>query len=494
MARRPPRKSEQHDSCHPEPPNPERSDEGRGAKDLRLFLTDRPVPHPFHRSRQRTGKRVGNHKPQPAAASLAFVLLWLSASAILPAQTAPIPSANELPGQPFAIKKTWVIGGAGNWDYLTLDPSARQLFIAHQTRVQVVDIDGGAIAGEVAGFGEAHAVALDPGGQFGYVSDGRAAQISIFDRRTFQVLAKIPVSSSPRALVFEPRTGMLFAFGSLPTPAPPGRNASPPARPDIDAPCTLYARGWPPPPAYQSLVSIIDPEKRTTVANVQVCGILGAAAADGDGRVYFTIGNFNAVGSLSASSLLELAQRRGSPELTRVHGYFAGDGSLQLDFKAWTSTGGIGPHFRVFRLGRECQDPRAIAVDAAHARLFAACSNMKFQALATDSGAALASLTIGPGVDAMAYDAGRGLIYTANGGGYGSVTVVRQHLTDSYAVIQNLPTMQQARTAAVDPSTGLLYLVTTLYGANLEHPPVNGIGTLKLNPIDGSFQVLVVGN
>jgi len=135
-----------------------------------------------------------------------------------------------------------------------------------------------------------------------------------------------------------------------------------------------------------------------------------------------------------------------------------------------------------------------VAVDAAHARLFAACSNMKFQAIATDSGAALASLTIGPGVDAMAYDAGRGLIYTANGGGYGSVTVVRQHLTDSYAVIQNLPTLQQARTVAVDPSTGLLYLVTTLYGANLEHPPLNGIGTLKLSPIDGSFQVLVIGN
>jgi len=40
----------------------------------------------------------------------------------------------------------------------------------------------------------------------------------------------------------------------------------------------------------------------------------------------------------------------------------------------------------------------------------------------------------------------------------------------------------------------LVYLVTTLYGANLKTPPMNGIGTLKMNPVDGSFQVLVVGN
>ena len=423
-----------------------------------------------------------------------FRLALAGACATAAAQTAPIPSANELPGRPFAIKKTWVIGGAGNWDYLTLDPAARQLFIAHQSHVQVIDIDSGSVAGEVAGFTEAHAVALDPNGQVGYVSDGRAALISVFDRRTFQVLAKIPVSSSPRALIFEPKTGMLFAFGSLATPAPPGRHDAPPARPEIDSPCSMYGHGSPPPPAYHSLISIIDPDKRSRVAELEVCGVLGAAAADGNGQVYFTIGNFNAIGSLNASAILELTQRRGSPELTRVHGYFAGEGTLVLDFKTWTSMGGISPHFRVYRLGRECEDPRAVAVDAAHARLFAACANMKFQALAADSGAILAGLTIGPGVDAMAYDAGRGLIFTANGGGYGSVTVVRQHLTDSFSVIQNLPTLQQARTMVVDPSTGLVYLVTTLYGANLEHPPMNGIGTLKLNPIDSSFQVLVVGN
>ena len=427
-----------------------------------------------------------------------MVAVCLLAGAGLAAQEAPIPSADELSGRPFAIKKTWVIGGLGNWDYLTLDSAARQLFIAHQTRVQVVDVDSGSVAGEVTGFAEAHSVALDPEGQFGYVSDGRANQIGVFDRRTFQVVARIPVGSSPRALVFEPQTGLLFAFGSLPTPAPPPRtNRPPPGRAEVD-PCSLYGNGYPPPPAYQSLITIIDPVKRTRVADVQVCGILGAAQADGAGEVYFAIGNFNAVGRLNAPAILALARQRGSPDLLRLHGTIAGDGTLLLDFKMWSAESGafasLGSQFKVFALGKECQDPRAVAVDAAHARLFAACTNMRLKVVATDTGASLAGLTIGPGVDTMAYDAGRGLIFTANGGGYGSVTVIRQHLTDSYSVIQNLPTMQQARTMAVDPSTGSVYLVTTLYGAKLDHPPMNGIGTLKISAVDGSFQVLVVGN
>jgi hypothetical protein len=151
------------------------------------------------------------------------------------------------------------------------------------------------------------------------------------------------------------------------------------------------------------------------------------------------------------------------------------------------------PGLRALWLGPDCKAPRGIAVAGTEHRLFAACSNMKMVVLNTDTGEAVSTLTVGPGADAVAYDASHGLIFSANGGGYGSVTIIQEHVTDSFAVVQNLPTMQQARTMAVDPSTGLVYLVTTLYGANLDRPPANGIGTLKMNPVDGSFQVLVIG-
>jgi len=80
----------------------------------------------------------------------------------------------------------------------------------------------------------------------------------------------------------------------------------------------------------------------------------------------------------------------------------------------------------------------------------------------------------------------------ASGGADGSLTIIRQSVSDSYAVIQNLPTRQRARTLAVDPETGQVYLVTDLLGMDLSHP--GNVGTLQTDPVNGSFQVLVVGH
>ena len=58
-----------------------------------------------------------------------LLALCLLGCATLAAQQ--IPAATELPGSPFLIKQTWVVGGVGNWDYLTMDPAAGRLYIAH---------------------------------------------------------------------------------------------------------------------------------------------------------------------------------------------------------------------------------------------------------------------------------------------------------------------------------------------------------------------------
>jgi DNA-binding beta-propeller fold protein YncE len=431
---------------------------------------------------------------KPRRPAILFALWLLSCTAIC-AQEAPIPAADELNGHPFAIRQTWVIGGTGNWDYLTLDAAARQLFIAHQNTVQVVDVTTGQVSGEVV---------LDPDGQTGYVSDGRAGLIRIFDRRSFQITANIPIAATPRSLVLEPQTGLLFVFGTMPVA---------PQKPDNSRTRLELARGkqepafcspptnqYPLPAGPQSLVTVIDPAKRANVALIELCGTMGAAQADGAGLVYFTITNLAQVGRLDIAAILNLRDNSQSATHARLNGLVKADGTLSLDLR----TKGAAPSTGIFRtmvseqlalygLGSECQNATALALDAAHARLFAGCANQRVQVLNTDTGQAVANLTIGPGVDVMAYDAGRGLLFTANGGGYGSVSVIRQHVTDTYSVIQNLPTMEQARTLAVDASTGNVYLVTTLYGAKLDTPR-NGIGKLKMNPVEGSFQVLVVGN
>jgi DNA-binding beta-propeller fold protein YncE len=422
---------------------------------------------------------------------LSFCLLLCAT--VLTAQEAPIPSATELPGRPFAIKKTWVIGGAGNWDYLTLDPVARQLFVTHQTQVQVVDLDSGAVVGSVSGFQEAHAVVLDPDGNWGYVSDGRANAIRVFNRRSFEVESVIDAGCSPRSLVFEPQTQLLFAVcgavGRSQPASPRGRRQAAPS----------FQTAEQNPRAGYSHIVAIDPKTRRVLADVMVPADLRNARADGEGLLFVTVGattrtdprngmptEFPAgVARIDAAAVAAEARRESAPE---------GKNEISQLPARWEEDPYRVGRVRMMRLDPGCGNPQGLDLATRPVRLFVGCSNQELEILNADTGVELAMLTTGPGTDAVAYDPGRDLLFTANGGGYGSLTIVRRHVTDTYNVIQNLPTLQRARTMAVDPSTGDVYVVTTLYGANLKNPPFNGIGTLKLDPIDGSFRVLEIAN
>jgi DNA-binding beta-propeller fold protein YncE len=384
----------------------------------------------------------------------------LLAGATLQAQQ--IPAATELPGKPFLIKHTWIIGGEGSWDYMALDPVALQLFVAHGPVVQVVDVNSGTVAGQITGLREAHAIALDDSGEVGYISDGPAAQVKVFDRRTFKVVASIPAAPNPRALTFDPQTRLLFVVSAdtqRATPPRPG-NTRPPINPEI-----------------RSTITVIDAQSQTVLASILLPGRLGFAQIGGGGHLYINVVDRNQIARLDVQAIV-----------SGLHDPQTKSESV-LDWSAAPSSGG---RFSVLALGPDCRQPSGLAIDAAHQRLFVACGNMRMVVLNPSTGEQVASLPIGPGADAIGYDPGRGLIYTANGGAQGSLTVVSQDVTDTYSEIQNVPTRQRARTLAVNPVTGEVYLVTDVVGVKLDQP--GGIGALKTAPMSGSFQVLVIGN
>ena len=179
------------------------------------------------------------------------------------------------------------------------------------------------------------------------------------------------------------------------------------------------------------------------------------------------------------------------PNLSRPRA--PGDATFTIDWTDSAKAAQIIPRtLHLFSLGQACQSPKSLSIDSANERLFVACDNMKMQVLDASSGDVIATLPIGAGTDAIGYDANHGLIYAANGGGVGSLTIIRQHLSDSYAVIQELPTQARARTLAVNPATGEVYLVTNVTGIDLTHQ--GGVGDLKPAALQGSFQVIVVGN
>lgn len=402
------------------------------------------------------------------------LLACASCPTSLPAQQ--VPGATALPDHPYSIKKTWIIGGIGNWDYLTMDPVALQLFIAHGPVVQVVDVETGAVTGQVTGLRQAHDIALDDTGEFGYVSDGPAGQVKVFDRRSLQVVAGIPTGPSPRALVFDPQNRLLFAIctAAAATTLPQNKNPQPNRATEI-----------------KTSVTVIDTQTRQPLGEILMPGQLGFAQIDGNGQVFISIVNRNQIAHLDAGAIATLLRNPPPPSSSESANQPAALRILDWSHESQMPNSAQN-RMNIFTLGPDCPQSSSLAVDHEHLRLFAACNNMKMVVLNASSGQIVASLPTGPGTDAIAYDPNHSLIYTANGGAQGSLTVIHQDVTDTYAVIQDLPTRQRARTLAINPATGEVYLVTDLLGVNLARP--GGIGSLQPAPVNGSFQVLVISN
>jgi DNA-binding beta-propeller fold protein YncE len=425
---------------------------------------------------------MGNHTRMV----LAF---WIATCGSVLAQFGQRPSPpTDLTSHPFFITKTWIVGGVGDWDSMTIDPVANQLYIAHGPAVQVVDVATGTLAGSVTGMREAHAIALDPAGEFGYVTDGPAGQVKVFDRRTFEVIAAIPTGPAPRFLALERQTKLLFVVGAHPAAEKPGGNIG-----TQQAPRPGAIRPSAPLPV-ESTLTIIDADARKQLAQIVLPGRLGFAQSDGNGRVFITVSDRNQIMRLDAQAVGSALQRilalqpSSQPAPPKTN-----DGTPLLDWSGAQQAPPAEARPRIFSLGAGCDEPRALALDAGHSRAFVACTNMKLVVVNADTGASVASVPIGPGADGIAYDPDRGLIFSANGDGDGSLTIIQQNVTDTYSVVQILPTRQRARTVAVDSSTGEVYLVTVLYGTKLDRPPASG-SPYKMSAVDSSFQVLVVGN
>jgi DNA-binding beta-propeller fold protein YncE len=421
-----------------------------------------------------------------------FLPICLLACLPVAAQQAPIPTATALSGNPFYVKKSWPIGGSGNWDYLTMDPVARRLYIAHGQGVQVVDVDSGSVVGEVQGFREAHAIALDDVNTNGYVSDGPASAVRVFDRQSLRIENTIPVGCSPRSIVYEPASKLVFAVCGA--DAVPPRTTRPCERPELPQ---VFG--------YSHVIVIDTSDKDQILADLTVPGDLRVVAADGRGHVYITAGEsqvpvsrnrtpFNVNRTIAIPPRIVILES--STLINAAHRWFSeqqkqeSDAPARFELDADSSSTSLA---QFLQLPSDCSSPQGLAVDGKISRLFAACGGQKLLVLDPSNGHTVTTLTTGPGEDVIGYDPERELIYSANGGGYGSLTIIQQDAnTDSYAVVQNLSTLARARTLAVDPSTGAVYLVTDLRGVDITK--MGGIGTLHFDPIQGSFQVLVVGH
>ena len=169
--------------------------------------------------------------------------------------------------KPYSIQSRWSVGGDGGWDYLTADPGAHRLYVTHGTQVEVLDTNSGKSVGKIAGLQGIHGVALDNDGKYGYISDGRAGAVVVFDRANLQKIASIPVGTNPDGIVFEPVTKTVWAFN--------GRSNN---------------------------VSVIDTAQRKVVATIALPGKPEFPVADGKGTIFDNIESKNSIVRLDAKT------------------------------------------------------------------------------------------------------------------------------------------------------------------------------------------------
>jgi YVTN family beta-propeller protein len=278
----------------------------------------------------------------------------------------------------------------------------------------VVDTQTGKLSGEIGGLQHAHGIAFNNQSNLGYISDGGAGTVIVFDRTTRNTIATIPVGKNPDAILFEPTRRLVFVFNGA------SNNAN-----------------------------VIDTSTNKVIATLPMPGKPEFAVTDGAGNIFVNIEDTSQVLRIDAATLKAI--------------------------NSWS----LAP----------CAAPSGLAIDIVHHRLFSVCDNEKMAVVDSTSGKLVATPAIGAGSDAVAYDPKHGLIFSSNGES-GTLTILLQTTPDRYQTLQTLPTMEGARTLALDPSNDNVYTVT----AKLGPKPMATKANPKARPgiVPDTFVILVV--
>ncbi len=160
------------------------------------------------------------------------------------------------------------IPGDGFWDYLTTDPATGRIFVSHGTEVDVVDGKKGEVAGKITGLKLVHGIALAPEFNRGFISDGAANQVVVFDLTTLAKVGEVAAGMNPDGIIYDPGSKRVFAFN--------GRSAN---------------------------ATAVDAEKGTLAGTVTLEGKPEFAAPDGNGHVYVNIEDKSEVMDIDSKAL-----------------------------------------------------------------------------------------------------------------------------------------------------------------------------------------------
>ncbi len=133
-----------------------------------------------------------------------------------------------------------------------------------------------------------------------------------------------------------------------------------------------------------------------------------------------------------------------------------------------------------------CTKPHGLAIDRQHHRLFASCANKIMTVVNAESGAVLANLPIGDGSDFAEFDPARGYAFSSNRDG--TLSIIAEKTPDSFVALPAVATQYGARTMAIDPKTGRVFLVTADMTVNEAAAPTDYRHRYSIKP--GSVRLI----
>jgi YVTN family beta-propeller protein len=297
-------------------------------------------------------------------------------------------------------------GPDGAYDYLSVDSSARKLFVGREYGVMTVDLATGEVTNRLVPADNVAAVLILPGTSEMLSTVYFGNKALIFDRSTGAIRAEIATGTRPDAAAYDPYSGLVFVMN-----------------------------------AGSKDVTIIDPKLALVVATIPVGGKPEAAASDGTGRVFINIED-------SAEIVVIDVKRR------------------QLSARYEMSG---------------CEEPTGITFDSATNTLISACHNQAVKLIDATTGADRGTVAVGKNADGAIFDPSTRLVYVPCNDG--TLTVFRLDADAKPQDIETVTTQPGARTAALDPITGRIYLAAGQFTQDDQH---------KKRFVPGSFDILVV--
>lgn len=113
----------------------------------------------------------------------------------------------------YSYYKTIHVGDEAGWDYVAADEVNRNIFFSHASKTLVASIDNDSVIAEIPKTLGVHGIAIDNELNKGFISNGKANSVTVFDLKKFTIIDTIAVNGiNPDAILYDAYSKKVFAF------------------------------------------------------------------------------------------------------------------------------------------------------------------------------------------------------------------------------------------------------------------------------------------